>query len=332
MQSNNAIVPILSEFVVVNQLDDDNYTIAETQLNYQLKVNKSVVSIINAIDGHRNIEDICTLVNDDSQNNYSVDAIYSLLYDKLSKYGIVVQNNVNVKVRARPNYLKFSITLLKRSITNAMVQPLTVLFSKKILYPLFLFLPVFIGSTLIIFKTEFVESLSNLFSSKFVIYFVLFGVWTFFHELGHAAASKSFGVQPGDIGFAFYLFTPVLYSDVSNIWLLKKRERIIVNLAGIYFELILASTILALYYITRIEILLILPGYLILNTLYNFNPLIKYDGYWILSDVLNIPNLHAKAYGAFGKIVKSPRNFPYNKENVLLATFGFISIVYVIPF
>lgn len=87
-----------------------------------------------------------------------------------------------------------------------------------------------------------------------------------------------------------------MYSDVSAAWQLKRSERIIVNLAGVYFEMVVTSILLILFLITRIELLLIIPCFLIIDTLYNFNPLIKYDGYWILSDMLRVPNLHQKSY------------------------------------
>ena len=59
---------------------------------------------------------------------------------------------------------------------------------------------------------------------------------SFFHELGHASACKYFGIQHGGIGFGLYLNFPVLYTDVTEVWKLKRGQRCVVNLAGVYFQ------------------------------------------------------------------------------------------------
>lgn len=80
-----------------------------------------------------------------------------------------------------------------------------------------------------------------LFNNKVNVYLVvgLFAFMlgsSFFHELGHASACKFFGVRHGGIGFGLYLNFPVLYTDVTEVWKLKRGERCVVNLAGVYFQ------------------------------------------------------------------------------------------------
>ena len=80
-----------------------------------------------------------------------------------------------------------------------------------------------------------------LFNNKVNVYLVvgLFAFMlgsSFFHELGHASACKYFGVRHGGIGFGLYLNFPVLYTDVTEVWKLKRGERCVVNLAGVYFQ------------------------------------------------------------------------------------------------
>ena len=100
----------------------------------------------------------------------------------------------------------------------------------------------------------------------------------------------------------------MLFSDVSDAWRLKPGERIAVNLGGIYFEMILASLMLVGYYIFHDFGLLIIPCILILSTLSNLNPFIKYDGYWILSDAIGVPNLHKNANKKFIQFINNLKN------------------------
>ncbi len=121
------------------------------------------------------------------------------------------------------------------------------------------------------------------------------------HELGHGLACKRFGSQCHEMGFMLLVFTPCLYVNVSDSWMLpSKWKRIFIAAAGMYVELILASIAVFVWWFSN-------PGMihqLALNVIFvcsvstliiNANPLLRYDGYYILSDVLEIPNLRSKA-------------------------------------
>jgi len=107
------------------------------------------------------------------------------------------------------------------------------------------------------------------------------------HELGHASALMYFGEKPGRIGFAFYVVSFILFSDVTNAWKLARKERVIVDYGGIYFQCIFS----AILYIVNslwihnylLEIVALGEAIFVLG---NFNPFLKYDGYWMLSDIL----------------------------------------------
>jgi putative peptide zinc metalloprotease protein len=117
------------------------------------------------------------------------------------------------------------------------------------------------------------------------------------HEFGHALACRHVGGECHEIGLMLLVFTPCLYCNVSDSWQLpNKWQRIAVAAAGMYVELFLASVCTFLWWFSH-------PG--LLNTLclnvmfvcsvstvlFNGNPLLRYDGYYILSDWLEVPNL-----------------------------------------
>lgn len=111
------------------------------------------------------------------------------------------------------------------------------------------------------------------------------------HELGHAAACVRYGAAPGPIGATMYLMYPALFADVSTAWALNRRQRVAVDLGGTYFQLIVATGYVIAYYATGwepLQIALLLIGAACMLSL---NPILKFDGYWVVADALGITNL-----------------------------------------
>ncbi len=128
------------------------------------------------------------------------------------------------------------------------------------------------------------------------------------HELAHALTCKHFGGQCRELGVMLLVFTPCLYCDVSDAWLMRSKwQRIAVSAAGIIMELWLAALATWLWWFSE-------PG--LLNTLcfntmtvcsvstlfFNGNPLLKYDGYYILADWAEVPNLRSRASAIIGDL------------------------------
>ena len=121
------------------------------------------------------------------------------------------------------------------------------------------------------------------------------------HEFGHGIACKHFGAECHSMGVMLLVFSPTLYCDVTDSWMLKdKWKRIVIGAAGMYFEMILAAFALFIWYSTKPGLL----NHLALNVffistvttvIFNANPLLRYDGYYMMSDWLEIPNLRSKA-------------------------------------
>ena len=131
------------------------------------------------------------------------------------------------------------------------------------------------------------------------------------HELGHALTCKYFGGEVHEMGFLLIYFQPAFFTNVSDAWLFKeKRKKLLVSWAGIYIHLFFWALATLLWRITDLEtqlnsfllVVMIVSGVLII---FNFNPLIKLDGYYLLSDWLEIPNLRKKAFRYLGSLFKS---------------------------
>lgn len=138
-----------------------------------------------------------------------------------------------------------------------------------------------------------------------------------FHELGHASACKHFGIRHGGIGFGLYLNFPVLYTDVTEVWRLRRADRCIVNLAGVYFQMYI---LLALFYVTGSDTVRYMILTLNLGFIMTLNPFFKFDGYWIASDVLGIPNLRSRSKELLGYVYRRMRGRAADETPYLLQT------------
>lgn len=116
----------------------------------------------------------------------------------------------------------------------------------------------------------------------------------FFHELGHLAACHRWGAPHGPLGFGLYFFNPVFYVDVTAAWRLNRFQRAAVDAGGMYIQLLFAPLCLALFWATGDLTYLLAIMVIDLILVGNLEPFMKLDGYWLLSDLTGVPNLHAR--------------------------------------
>lgn len=127
------------------------------------------------------------------------------------------------------------------------------------------------------------------------------------HELGHALACKHFGGEVRELGFLLLVFAPCLYCDVSDAWRLpSKWRRIAVSAAGIAVEIVLAALATIVWWYAQPGIVQLVALNVVIvcsvNTLVvNGNPLLRYDGYYVLSDLVEIPNLWLRSREALSR-------------------------------
>ncbi len=121
------------------------------------------------------------------------------------------------------------------------------------------------------------------------------------HEFGHGLSCKYWGGECHELGVMILVLTPCLYCNVSDSWMIpSKWKRAGVVVAGVFVECTLASICTFVWWFTNENLL----HYLCLNVMFisslstivfNMNPLLRYDGYYLLSDLLEIPNMRQKA-------------------------------------
>lgn len=145
------------------------------------------------------------------------------------------------------------------------------------------------------------QSQSVLAPGNLLLLYAAFAVAKLVHEFGHAYAVKAFGGQVHTMGIMLLVFTPVPYVDATAAWAFRERwKRVIVGAAGMIPELAYASlaafvwaytgpgTVNSLAYNTMVVAS-------ISTLLFNLNPLLRFDGYYILSDLTDTPNLQPRS-------------------------------------
>lgn len=140
----------------------------------------------------------------------------------------------------------------------------------------------------------------------FALYVLSLAIVKVFHELGHAYTATRYGCRVPTMGIAMVVLVPMLYSDTSDAWKLKSRhQRVAIGAAGMIVELALAALATFAWNflddgVWRSLAFIVATTSWILGAAINLSPLMRFDGYYVLSDWLEIPNLHDRSF-AFGR-------------------------------
>ncbi len=146
-------------------------------------------------------------------------------------------------------------------------------------------------------------SYHEFFSFKTVVYlWIALGVVKVIHEFGHGLSCKKFGGEVHEMGLLFLVFSPAMYCNVSDSWTLpSKWKRIVISAAGIYVELLIAAIATFVWWNTPTEpfinnlSLSLMVVCSVSTIVFNANPLMRYDGYYVLADWMEIPNLRERS-------------------------------------
>lgn len=162
------------------------------------------------------------------------------------------------------------------------------------------------------------------------------------HEMSHAYTAKHFGLRVPEMGMAFLLFFPCLYCNTTAAWeLADRRQRMLIALAGILAEVVLGVLSVYVWYFTKPGLVnstafWLVAVSLISSVLFNGNPLLKFDGYFVLTDWLQMPNLQARSinqmrYLFFHRVLGMESVGPVRAtpgERALITSYGIAAFLY----
>jgi putative peptide zinc metalloprotease protein len=172
--------------------------------------------------------------------------------------------------------------------------------------------------------------------SDILFYYGLALATSLFHEFGHATACRRYDCEHGAIGFLLYMVFPALYINLSNAWRLPGRQRAVVDIGGIYFQLLTTVPFYIAYLCLGDPRYAAVILSIDLMALISLNPVLKFDGYWLLVDLSGLVNLRARSWRVAKEVVLwgvgRNESIPTLNEisgrgkKLLLVTYSFLAI------
>jgi putative peptide zinc metalloprotease protein len=131
-----------------------------------------------------------------------------------------------------------------------------------------------------------------------------------FHECGHATGCRYGGARPGVIGVGIYLVWPSFFTNVTDSYRLSRTGRLRTDLGGLYFNLVFMLALAGIYGATSAQILLLVIAVTHLEMLDQLLPIVRFDGYFILSDLIGVPDLFARVVPIVKSALPAGRSDP----------------------
>jgi putative peptide zinc metalloprotease protein len=259
-----------------------------------------IKDIIELLKDYRTKKEIINIINSEHKINLNIAELNKIIESKIDKIFILKKTNSLIKLFKIIDPSKFQYPKIAFK-----------LFAEGIFYKMFIL-------TLIINIIAFFfvkNKISNNLLDWTILYVLLLCI-LLIHEFGHSISAKKFNVIVKELGFGLYNIFPVFYVDLGEAWRLSIKKRTMINLSGIYAQSIIGVFLLSLSLLFKNNFILLgLYQANLTIIILNFNPFLKFDGYWIVSDLLNENNLMKKSNTILKNIIflKKP-----NETNILI--------------
>jgi putative peptide zinc metalloprotease protein len=260
-----------------------------------IQLSRLLYLVSSLTDGTRGADDIASAVSGELGRTLTGDQVGYLITAKLAPLGVVVGQGVPAPPTASPLLsLRARVTLLPERAACAAGTFLRPLFH----WPVVVAVIVSIAALdYWIFTTHgLTPAFRQLLNDPVDLLLVagLIIVSALFHECGHAAGCRYGGARPGRIGVGIYLVWPAFFTNVTDSYRLSRAGRLRTDLGGLYFNMIFMLVLAAVYAATSAEILLLVIAITHLEMLEQLSPFVRFDGYFILSDLVGVPDLFAR--------------------------------------
>lgn len=286
------------EFYPYDGAKDKEEFIVQTPDKRQFRISALSKDILQRLDGKRSLDEVVSELHAKSIS-ISTDELRKLLSQQYGKLNILEGEATEYDRKRQPAEIKLPFLLHWNLIPEKQVGWIAARLT-------FLYHFVSIASGLILIGLSHAlvyyqhAVLGHISNAGSLVVFVLCLVTILFHEFGHATAVAKYGGSPGPIGFGLYLLLPSFYADVSMVWKFRRKERMIVDLGGVYFHQLSFVVFALLGHFFATPEFFVVCYFIDLMTWFNLNPVFRFDGYWFLVDYLAIPNLYKHALKYIG--------------------------------
>jgi putative peptide zinc metalloprotease protein len=249
------------------------------------------------VDGHSGYAEIAERLSHRVKRGVTGEMAETLIEEQLRPLGIVTGRDGRQPELQKVDpllALKFRTKVVPERVTSALTSVFRPLFSGPVVA---LAVAAFLALLVWLLGIHGIsQSLRHLIYQPALVLVLLGGVVvaTAFHEIGHATALRYGGGKPGVMGVGVYIVWPAFYTDITDSYRLDKRGRLRTDLGGMYFNAIFALAIGGLYAATRFEPLLLLIVIQTFAIIQQSLPLLRLDGYYIVSDLTGVPDILAR--------------------------------------
>lgn len=261
------------------------------------QVNEKLYHLLDALRHAMSLSDLAANFHQRTGQTVALDQLQQL-GTQLVEQGVVIESGkapvVQSQTKSAPTSylgLHYHKDLLSPQVLAPLARLLQVCFNRSVAAVL---VAVIAGAHLLAYWEMGFPPNIDMATVSWPLLYTIILVSIFFHELGHLAACHRWGAPHGPLGFGLYFFNPVFYVDVTAAWRLNRFQRAAVDAGGMYIQLLFAPLCLALFWATGDLTYLLAIMVIDLILVGNLEPFMKLDGYWLLSDLTGVPNLHAR--------------------------------------
>ncbi len=269
----------------------------------RFEISQFLFNIVELVDGVRSVDAIATEISQKEGKEYRRGDVETVLARYLAPSGVLAGPNANSPGKKTAGYLRFKIPLLSQKT----IRPMMVWFH-SLFRPAYLICGLVASLSFLIYFYSLARRPAWEVATPGMInwlgVYAIYLIGTLAHEIGHSSACYHFGAQPGHIGIGLYLYFPVFFTDVSDVWRLRRAERAAVDIAGVYFQLLMLPLLYCLYGISGDSTYVYAIYLMTFSCVTALNPLFRFDGYWLVSDLAGLPNLRKRSEHLFVALMR----------------------------
>ncbi len=265
-----------------------------------IQLSELLYRVLEQVDGRRSLDEIAARARETTRRPVSANNVRLLIAARLLPLGLIVPADgvpVAEQPHGRASRSPLAVTLRLGFLRAEWIEPvarlLQVFFWPPVLVPMALLIAAGQGWLYV------VHGVAAPLAAVLQRPLLLLGISSFillsavFHEFGHAAALRYGGGRARGIGFGVYFIYPAFYTDCTDSYRLGRWGRLRTDLGGVYFDLIVALGLMLAYLATRQELLLAAVVLLDLEIVDQFSPIMRFDGYWALADLIGVADFYA---------------------------------------
>ena len=261
-----------------------------------VQISRLLHLVLSEIDGQRSVTEIAAHVSAEFGRTVSTGNVEYLLDRKLAPLGLLARAD-GAPGPANPGWdhgvltLRFRCTLIPEARVQFFAGLFRPLFTPAVVV---IALGGLIVSDAWLVRTGHLDSAIEYVVIHPVLMLLVLGLTllsTLFHECGHAAACRYGGARPGVIGMGVYVVWPAFFTNVTDAYRLGRAGRVRTDLGGVYFNAIFSVGLAVIYLATGYQPLLAAVLLVHIEIVQQLLPSLRFDGYFILADLIGVPDL-----------------------------------------